>query len=96
MRILIITQLYPQPDDVGDNKPTKTVEYFAKEWVKEGHKVIVAHCPSKFPFVFYLIPPAIKNKLAGATSNIFPSLSSRRQLRRKEFGIIWRYCNIQR
>lgn len=88
MRILIITQLYPQPDDVGDNKPTKTVEYFAKEWVKEGHKVIVAHCPSKFPFVFYLIPPAIKNKLAGATSNIFPSLSSRRKLRRKEFGII--------
>ena len=37
MNILIITQLYPQLDDVGDNKPTKTVEYFAKEWVKKGH-----------------------------------------------------------
>lgn len=87
MNILIITQLYPQPDDVGDNKPTRTVEYFAKEWVKSGHKVIVAHCPSKFPFVFYLIPPKIKDKLAGATSNIFPPLSSRKKLVRKEFGI---------
>ena len=57
MNILVITQLYPQPDDVGDNKPTRTVEYFAKEWVKSGNKVIVAHCPSRFPFIFYLIPP---------------------------------------
>lgn len=87
MNILVITQLYPQPDDVGDNKPTRTVEYFAKEWVKDGHKVIVAHCPSRFPFLFYLIPPKIKNKLAGATSNIFPPLSSRKKLVREEYGI---------
>lgn len=87
MNILVITQLYPQPDDVGGNKPTRTVEYFAKEWVKMGHKVVVAHCPSRFPFAFYLIPPKIKNKLAGATSNIFPPLSSRKKLRREEFGI---------
>ena len=49
MNILMITQLYPQPDDTGDNKPTRTVEYFAKEWVKEGHKVIVIHCPMRHP-----------------------------------------------
>lgn len=87
MNILVITQLYPQPDDVGDNKPTRTVEYFAREWVKAGHKVVVAHCPSRFPFLFYLIPPQLKNKLAGATSNIFPPLSSRKKLVREEYGI---------
>lgn len=87
MNILVITQLYPQPDDVGDNKPTRTVEYFAKEWVKSGNRVVVAHCPSKFPFAFYLIPPTIKNKLAGATSNIFPPLKSRKKIVREEFGI---------
>ena len=87
MNILVITQLYPQPDDVGDNKPTRTVEYFAKEWVKSGNRVVVAHCPSKFPFAFYLIPPAIKNKLAGATSNIFPPLKSRKKIVREKFGI---------
>lgn len=87
MKILIITQLYPQPDDFGDNKPTKTVEYFAKEWVESGHDVVVAHCSSKFPLPFYLIPPAIKNRLAGVTSNIFPPLSSRKKLFREEYGI---------
>ncbi|MCR4939003.1 MAG: glycosyltransferase [Treponemataceae bacterium] len=96
MNILVITQLYPQPDDSGDNKPTRTVEYFAKEWVKSGNKVIVAHCPSRFPFLFYLIPPQIKNKLAGATSNIFPPLSSRKKLIREEFGIkVYRFPMIK-
>ena len=52
-----------------------------------GHKVIVAHCPSRFPLAFYLIPPKIKNKLAGVTSNIFPPMSSRKKLVREEFGI---------
>lgn len=92
MKILVITQLYPQPDDYGDNKPTKTVEYFAKEWVRKGHEVVVAHCSSKFPLPFYFIPPPIKNKLAGKTSNIFPPLSSRKKIVREKFGIkIYRY-----
>lgn len=92
MNILIITQLYPQPDDEGQNKPTHTVEYFAKEWVKSGHKVVVAHCSSKFPFIFYLIPDNIKNKLAVKTSNIFPSMRSRKKIIRYEYGIdIYRY-----
>lgn len=96
MKILIITQLYPQPDDVGDNKPTRTVEYFAKEWVKDGHEVIVAHCSSKFPILFYMIPSKLKNKLAGATSNIFPSLSSRKKLVREEFGVkVYRFPMIK-
>lgn len=92
MNVLVITQLYPQPDDYGDNKPTKTVEYFAKEWVKNGHNVIVAHCSSKFPLPCYFIPTSIRNKLAGATSNIFPPLSSRKKIVREEFGIkIYRF-----
>ena len=92
MNILIITQLYPQPDDYGDNRPTKTVEYFAKQWVDDGHSVVVTHCSSKFPIIFYLIPTSIKNKLAGATSNIFPPLSSRKKLARQEYGIdIYRF-----
>ena len=93
MKILVITQLYPQPDDYGDNKPTKTVEYFAKEWVRKGHEVVVAHCSSKFPLPFYFIPPPIKNKLAGKTSNIFPPLSSRKKLLEKNLES--RYIDIQ-
>ena len=44
MDILLITQIYPEPDDRDGYTPTKTVEYFAKEWVKLGNNVLVIHC----------------------------------------------------
>lgn len=87
MNILIITQMYSQPDDVGDNKPTKTVNYFAKEWVGMGHSVKVMHCPSKFPYLYYLIPSAIKDKFSGRISTMTPPIESRRNLHRDEHGV---------
>lgn len=87
MNILVITQMYSQPDDVGDNMPTKTVNYFVKEWIAMGHKVMVLHCPSKFPLVMYLIPNSIKNIFAGRISVIHP-IESRKELVRDESGAI--------
>lgn len=87
MNILIITQMYAQPDDIGDNKPTKTVNYFAKEWKSAGHNVVVAHCSSKFPLILYLIPNTIKNKISGSSSKIIPPIESRKALHRDENGI---------
>lgn len=87
MNIAIITQMYPQPDDVGGNKVTHTVEYFAKEWVKEGHNVVVFHCSSKFPLFLYMIPKFIKDRYAYKTSNIIPSVSSRKKIERNEYGV---------
>ena len=51
MNILVITQMYSQPDDAGVNRPTKTVNYFAKEWNGMGHSVKVIHCPVNSPIV---------------------------------------------
>ena len=87
MNILIITQMYSQPDDSGDNKPTKTVNYFAKEWVAMGHKVTVMHCPSKFPYAYYLVPSFIKDRVSGRISTMTPPIASRRKLHRYENGI---------
>lgn len=87
MNILIITQMYSEPDDTGDNKPTKTVNYFAKEWFADGHKVVVIHCSSKFPILFYMIPKLIKNKISMYTSKIIPSLDSRRKIHWNENGV---------
>lgn len=87
MRILIITQMYSQPDDEGDNKPTKTVNYFAKEWKNMGNEVIVFHCSSKFPLIMYYMPSSIKNMIAQNTSKIIPPLKSRRKLVRNEDGV---------
>ena len=86
MNILVITQMYSQPDDVGDNKPTKTVNYFVKEWVEMGHKVIVMHCPSKFPLVLYKLPKFVKERFAGRISTMVPPIESRRELEREENG----------
>lgn len=87
MNILIITQMYSQPDDVGENKPTKTVNYFARDWAKAGNNVIVIHCSSQFPSIYYHIPSVIKNKISGSTSNIIPPIESRKPLHRKEGSV---------
>ena len=87
MNILVITQMYSQPDDVGDNKPTKTVNYFAKEWIAMGHKVVVMHCPSKFPYIYYLFPASLKDRVSGRISTMTPPKESRRVLYRNENGI---------
>ncbi len=87
MNILVVTQMYSQPDDVGENKPTKTVNYFAKEWVASGHRVVVMHCPSKFPIAYYLVPSAIKDKISGRISTMTPPIASRKELCRNENGI---------
>ena len=86
MNILVITQMYSQPDDVGDNKPTKTVNYFVKEWVAMGHNVVVMHCPSKFPLVLYLLPSFVKDRFAGRISTMVPPIESRKTLEREENG----------
>lgn len=92
MNILVITQLYPQLDDQGANKPTRTVEFFCKEWVSSGHKVFVMHCSSKFPKIFYFAPEVLKNWLGGTSSNIIPPIESRREIFREEHGIkIYRF-----
>ena len=86
MNILVVTQMYSQPDDVGDNKPTKTVNYFVKEWVAMGHNVVVMHCPSKFPLALYLLPTAVKEKFARRISTMVPPIESRKELVREENG----------
>lgn len=43
MNILLVSTLYPEPDEQGIVKDTKAVHYFAREWVKMGHRVVVLH-----------------------------------------------------
>lgn len=84
MNILIVTQMYPQPSKKIE---TNTVEYFAKEWVAMGHNVKVFHCPTKFPLIYYHLPPIIYKKLPQNRFFNLPSDDSRSKLNRTEFGI---------
>lgn len=87
MNLLVVTQIYPEPYDDDDNKPTRTVEYFSKEWVKQGHKVLVIHCDSRFPKPFYYVPSFIKDYISNRYASQFPPIESTKKLKRQEFGI---------
>lgn len=43
MNILLISSIYPEPEEYRIRNDTKAVHYFAKEWVNDGHRVIVLH-----------------------------------------------------
>lgn len=43
MNILIITAIYPEPKEYGIKDDTLIVHYFARNWVKMGHRVMVLH-----------------------------------------------------
>ena len=43
MKILVISNLYPEPEDYGIAPDTKAVHFFAKEWLEMGHEVLVIH-----------------------------------------------------
>lgn len=51
MNILLLTSNYPAPDLPKETTPV--VHYFAKEWVSNGHKVIVIHNQTIFPRIIY-------------------------------------------
>ena len=91
MNILMLTSVYPQPDD-GCYKTTPTVKHFCEEWVKQGHRVIVVHNSSKFPFFLYYIPTFLKRIIENKTQIQFPPASSRLDIEREEFGVkIYRF-----
>lgn len=87
MNILVLSQLYPEPDDHGGHTQTKIVEYFAKEWVKAGHRVVVIHNASKFPTFFYFVPEKIVKIVLSGKNTIKFSYKARHVLARTEYGI---------
>lgn len=87
MNILLVTQIYPEPDDSKGYEATRTVEYFAREWAEAGHKVVVMHCPSRFPFFYYMMPRFLKNQIGKRTRVLIPTWSSTKPIDREEHGI---------
>ncbi len=86
MNILLMTNSMKQPDDTYPGK-TDVVFYFAKEWAKAGHRVVIIHNESKFPLFFYLAPKKLITKLQRKKFFIVPSIQSRKKLKREQDGI---------
>lgn len=75
MNILVLTSVYPSTDDKNENT-TKVVQYFAKEWVKQGHVVKVIHNAHKYPWCIHFIPKRIKYYLASKINFYIPDSNS--------------------
>lgn len=85
MKILVLTSVYPQPND--QYGVTATVKYFCDEWARQGHDVIVVHNNNVFPKLFYCVPKIIQNKLMSKLGHNFPSKEGRKYLTRLENNV---------
>ena len=72
MSPLIVTGVYPRADAEAKSSATKVVHYFAKEWERLGHRVLVAHTPNRLFYFLYYLPVSIREKLKAKTGNEFP------------------------
>lgn len=68
MNILLLSSIYPIPGP--ENQGTKVCHFFAKEWVKMGHRVLVVHYQSTYPAPFYWVAKLFQKKLAAKTGAI--------------------------
>lgn len=93
MNILVLTSVYPEPDDSNTYCATATVKYYAESWAKLGHRVIVVHCSSVYPKVIYKLPLPVKKAIEKKMHCQIPSIESCSALFRKENGVkIYRVC----
>lgn len=63
MNILILTSVYRDPSLSFRDRSTNVVNSFVKEWVKQGHRVVVIHNSHSYPRIIHQIPDRIKKVL---------------------------------
>ena len=87
MRILVLTSIYPSPDDEKSSGLTPVVHYFAREWVKLGHEVLVINNKNKYPFLFYMVSKKIKDMIASKYSLVIPNIKQRKEMKYNLDGV---------
>ena len=60
--ILVLTSIYPA-DDIPKGW-TPVVHYFTKEWVKQGHRVLVVNYQARFPKLYYMVAGLFQRKIS--------------------------------
>lgn len=80
MNILVLTSVYPQEDDEKNIGVTPVVKYFAQEWVKAGHRVIVIHNSSRYPKFLYLLPDSLIKIINSKLGIVIPNRAQGKKL----------------
>lgn len=60
--ILVLTSIYPA-DDIPKGW-TPVVHYFTREWVKQGHRVLVVNYQARFPKLYYMVAGLFQRKIS--------------------------------
>ena len=64
MTILVLTSVYKDDSLGAKDKSTNVINSFAREWVKQGHNVLVIHNAHRYPIIVHKLPRSIREKLA--------------------------------
>lgn len=81
MKILLLTSIYPQPDDISGSGVTPVVKYFVDEWAKEGHEIIIIHNSNKYFIPFEALPKKVKGLINSKVGMVLPEFSQRKKLK---------------
>lgn len=88
MNILILSSIYPQPDDNKESGVTKVVHSFAREWVKKGYNVFVIHNHTIYPEIYNKLLNSKIGKLNSKFGIVFPPEKQNINLRTEKDGVI--------
>ena len=86
MNILVLTHIYPQPEDEKNSGVTPVVHNFVKEWIKLGHDVKVYHLSNKYPLFLYLLPYRLTKLLDSKFGTVIPSKNQRKSIKTSKDG----------
>lgn len=87
MNILVLTSIYPEPDDEKNIGVTPVVKYFCEEWVRQGHNVLVIHNSNYYPKVLYFFPDKIIKKINSTLGIVVPRFEQSQEIMTKNNGL---------
>lgn len=64
MKILLLTSVYQDSELKNRDRSTNVINSFVKEWVAQGHDVLVIHNSHYYPQIVYSIPTNIKEEIS--------------------------------
>lgn len=88
MKILVLTSVYKDSSLGNKDTSTNIVNSFTKEWIKQGHEVIVIHNSHRYPKIIHFIPKIIKKKIATFMSFQISDYVAVKEKEYDDFGVI--------
>ncbi len=85
-KILLLSTIYPAPDiHIGNN--TNVVHYFAREWIKQGHEVLVIHNYPIYMRIFHWLGKLSEKMIASKFNTLVTSVYQKKYIEYEMDGV---------